>query len=110
MVPLEWAWLRFCVTCPMMTSNQMDVIIGQSEALPNIQAYIRAVYTWYPDQKSGAFSTALASETGFKNNATKSDAAPYNLYFKASDHNPIYGRANNVRPCAVSIRYWKRRQ
>lgn len=88
----------------------MDVIIGQGEALPDIQAYIRAVYTWYPDQKSGAFSTALASESGFKNNATKSDAASYNLYFKASAYNPIYGRAVNVRPCAVSIRYWRRLQ
>ena len=89
----------------------MDVLIGQSEALPDIQAYIRAVYTWYPDQKSGAFSTALASESGFKNNATKSDAAPYNLSFKASDYNSsIYGRAPHVRPLAVSIRYWCRRQ
>lgn len=88
----------------------MDIIIAQASGAPDIQGYIRAVYTWTPEQRSGAFTVAKLSTTGVANSGTNVDTAPYGVTFKASDSNKIYGRYGNITPLAITIRYWKRLQ
>ena len=91
-----------------MTSNQMEVIIGQYEGIPDIDFSFRTtawdgdVRTWGSAiQESYIGGKFLASGNGYPDRI-------YRIHLNNS--NPVYRNTSHIAPNAAILRYWRRFQ
>ena len=87
-------------------SNITNVLIGQSEGLPEIKG-VFSLYTWGTGNATGAFSSRIVSKKS-TNEGSDDNRTFVEMRFNASQFNSIYGASNNVTPVSSTIKYWKR--
>jgi len=99
-------------------SNITNLLIGQTEALPDIQGTLALLdegVAWYGSfgniqgsfEKSGEWQTSYYAGTAYKSYASGSNSSSI-VNFKASKSNAIYGRSNHVTPGNIGVRCWLR--
>ena len=105
------------MTCPMITSNQMEVIIGQAESIPDFRAIFSLGNTGLNSSVvgfcagSGAARSLDTGEASVTVQAKTTLKTAYRAWdIRPSYQNSIYKDNAHVQSNSIVLNYWRRLQ
>lgn len=87
-----------------------DVLIGESESLPEITGRIGQGHGLQYANGTGAFDETFETTDAWVSQNGTVTSKIRGWLFKASHSNPIYGRRAKVEPDTLALVYWQRSQ